>query len=54
MLNKTVSNMYALHVLNDANEWELIVQLFPSEADAEAFFHAELACFADFTVVKIQ
>jgi hypothetical protein len=46
--------MYTMQVLNDANEWELVAQLFASEAEAEAFFYAELDCFADFVIVKMQ
>jgi hypothetical protein len=46
--------MYTMQVLNDANEWELVAQLFASQAEAEAFFYAELDCFADFVIAKMQ
>ena len=46
--------MYALQVLNDANEWELINTLFKSEAKAIAFFNAELNMFNDYIVTHMQ
>ena len=46
--------MYTLQVLNDANEWELIVQLFKTQRDAIDFFCNELHMFADFDIVKVQ
>jgi hypothetical protein len=46
--------MYALHVLNDANEWELIDMLFASEAAALAFYAAELDMFWDCKVTKMK
>lgn len=46
--------MFALQVLNSANEWELIITLFASEADAIAFFNAELDMFEGYIVTKMQ
>ena len=46
--------MFVLNVLNDANEWETVVQQFDSVEAAVAFFNAELSCFADYEVVEVQ
>jgi hypothetical protein len=53
-LNSKGADMYALQVLNDANEWELINTLFKSEAKAIAFFNAELSMFNDYIVTHMQ
>jgi hypothetical protein len=46
--------MFTLQVLNDAGEWELIVQLFKTQAEAEAFYNAELYMFADAEITEMQ
>jgi hypothetical protein len=47
--------MFVLQVLNDANEWETIVQAFKSEAEADAFYKAELAdIFEDYDIIELQ
>jgi hypothetical protein len=46
--------MYTLQVLNDAGEWELVVQLFKTEEAAAAFFYAELGCFADYCIMAVE
>ena len=45
--------MYVMQVLNDANEWELVIQLFKSEAAAIAFFEAAFSMFADYNITKM-
>ena len=47
--------MFVLQVLNDANEWELIATAFKSEAEADAFYKAELAdIFDDYDITELQ
>jgi hypothetical protein len=47
--------MFVLSVLNDGNEWETIVQTFKSEAEAEAYYKAELAnIFEDYDIIEMQ
>lgn len=46
--------MFTLQVLNSANEWELIVKLFKTAEDAEAFFYAELDMFEDFCIEQME
>jgi hypothetical protein len=46
--------MFALQVLNDGNEWELIVRTFKTEAEADAFYKAELAeIFEDYDITEL-
>jgi len=45
--------MYVMQVLNDANEWELVIQLFKTEAAAIAFFEAVFSMFADYNITKM-
>ena len=46
--------MFVLYVLNSAPEWELINKLFKTEADAVAFYNAELSMFEDYYVEAMQ
>jgi hypothetical protein len=47
--------MFVLCVLNDGNEWETIVQTFKSEAEADAYYKAELAdIFDDYDITELQ
>ena len=46
--------MFALHVLNSAPEWELVNKLFKTEAEAIAFYNAELSMFEDYYVEEMQ
>lgn len=46
--------MFVMQVLNDAGEWELIAHTFKTAAAAEAFFDAELSCFADFEITEVK
>ena len=46
--------MYTLQVLNSAPEWELINILFKTEAEAIAYFNAELSMFEDYEITEMQ
>ena len=47
--------MYALHLLNDANEWELVTKLFKTAKAAEAYFAKNFAyCFDVYEIVKMR
>lgn len=46
--------MFALEVLNDGGEWEMIAEFFDSAAEAEVYFQHQLGCFAEFRVVELQ
>jgi hypothetical protein len=46
--------MYTLQVLNSAPEWELVNKLFKTEAEAIAYFYAELDMFDDYIVTQMQ
>jgi hypothetical protein len=47
--------MFVLNVLNDGNEWETIVQTFKTEAEADAFYKAELKdIFEDYDIVELR
>lgn len=45
--------MFILYVLNDGGEWERCIKTFKTAAEAEAFFYAEMSCFADFDIEQI-
>ncbi len=46
--------MFVLQVLNSASEWELISYAFKSEAEAIAFYNAELSMFEDYSVTELE
>jgi len=49
------ASMFLLSVLNDGNEWETIVQTFKTEAEADAFYKAELKdIFEDYDIVELR
>lgn len=52
--NEEGFGMYALQVLNSNDEWELIVYLFKSEAEAVDFYHKNLSVFDDYEVTEMQ
>jgi hypothetical protein len=54
MLKQNGADMYVLQVLNSAPEWELINILFKTEAEAIAYFNAELSMFDDYIVTQMQ
>jgi len=48
--------MYALHLLNDGNEWEVVAKLFKTVKAAEAYYvkHCLPYCFDVYEIVKMQ
>jgi len=48
--------MYALHLLNDANEWELVEKLFKTAKAAEAYYtkHCAPYCFDVYKIIKMR
>jgi len=48
--------MYALHLLNDGDEWEVVAKLFKTARSAKAYYitHCQPYCFDVYKIVKMQ
>jgi hypothetical protein len=48
--------MYALRLLNDSGEWELVAKLFKTARAAETYYtkHCAPYCFDTYEVVKMR
>jgi len=49
--------VYILKVLNDANEWETVTRVFPTEQEALDYFNTEmdgLELWADYEIEKLD
>jgi hypothetical protein len=48
--------MYTLHLLNDANEWEIVNKLFKTVKSAETYYTLNCApyCFDTYEIVKMR